>query len=176
MNNAKSTLKGLLLTALTLCLPGLFISCASDQHELAVPDTVGPGADLGGLAGGHGYLQVWSATKPVRLKSGATGCTHTSYEIEAPDGRRVQWVMNRIDDMDETPELVELPAGRYQVVAQTAHYGRLCIPVAIEPHVTTKIHLEGPGSWQPQMPPKDDGDLVRLPDGEAIGWHELAGK
>ncbi len=176
MNSAKRTLWRRLLITLTLCLPGLFISCASDNPELAVPNTVGPGADLGRLAEGEGYLQVWSATQPARLRNGTACFTHTSYEIESPDGRRVQWVMNRIDDLDETPELVELPAGHYQVVAQSARYGRLCIPVVIKPHLATNLHLDGTGNWRPQIPPGNNADLVRLPDGEPIGWHELAGK
>ena len=58
---------------------------------------------------------------------------------------------------------------RYRVVAQANGYGRVTIPVVIEAHQTTVLHLEGGGSW-PSEAEFNQTNAVRLPDGQIIGW------
>jgi len=165
--------KRLALTTLTLTLPWLLSSCATNQ-PMAL-GTVGPESATGRVTEGRGYLVVYSETQPIRLDKGIPYYIHTSYLIQTPQGRTIKWIDNHIGDMDEAPQWVPLPAGTYQVLANSTDYGRVRVPVIIEPFRTTQVHLEGKGSWKPQLP-KEDAELVRLPDGEPIGWHELAGQ
>ncbi len=163
----------LALTALALALPWFLMSCATNQ-PMAL-GTVGPKSATGRRTQGQGYLVVYSETQPMRLDKGIPYYIHTSYVVQTPRGRRVKSVANHLGDMDEAPQLVALPAGAYQVVAHSTDYGRVRVPVVIEAFRTTQVHLEGKGSWKPS-PPKEDAELVRLPDGEPIGWQELAGR
>jgi hypothetical protein len=121
-------------------------------------------------------LEVYSEAEPVRVNSGPPYYIHSSYLIQTPDGWRVQWVANHLSDTDESPQVVLLPAGAYPVLVQSADYGGVSVPVVIQPFRDTKIHLDGKGSWKPQLPPKNEGESVRLPNGEANGCHELVGK
>jgi hypothetical protein len=165
--------KELVSTVLTLSMFSLFVSCASNQP--VVLSTVGPKSAPRRLTEGQGYLVVYSDTEPVPQDEGISYYIHTSYLIRTPQGRTVKWVANHVGDMDETPQVVPLPAGTYHVLAQSTDYGRVSVPVVIAPRQTTKLHLEGKGSWRPQPLPKHDDELVRFPDGEPVGWHELAG-
>jgi hypothetical protein len=112
----------------------------------------------------------------MRLDKGIPYYIHTSYVVQTPPGRRVTSVANHVGDMDEAPQFVSLPAGTYQVLAHSTDYGLVRVPVVIEPFETTKLHLEGRGSWKPEPPPGPDAELVCFPDGEPIGWHERAGQ
>jgi hypothetical protein len=78
--------------------------------------------------------------------------------------------------MDEAPQPVSLPSGNYQVIARSAGFGRVHVPVLIGAGQTTEVHLEGKGSWKPQTLPPDQTALVRLPDDEIVGWRALAGR
>jgi len=161
------------LIALTLTLPGLLISCATRQP--LVLGIIGPKSATERMTEGQGYLVVYSETEPVRLDKGLPYYIHTSYLVQKPDGIQVRWIPNHVGDMDEAPQLVPLAAGAYHIVAESADYGRVRVPVVIAPFQTTTVHLQGKGSWKPQAPPKQDSELVRLPDGEPIGWHEVSG-
>jgi hypothetical protein len=163
----------LALTMLTLTLPWLLSSCAT--HQPVALGTVGPESATGRVTEGRGYLVVYSETQPMRLDKGIPYYIHTSYVVRTRPGRRVKSVANHVGDMDGAPQRVSLPAGAYQVVAHSTDYGLVRVPVVIEPYQTTELHLEGKGSWKPPLP-KEDAALVRLPDGEPIGWHELAGQ
>ena len=163
------------LTALTFALPWLFVACAT--HQPVISGAVGPGSSGRHSGEGQGYLLVYSDTQasPVHLDKGLSYGVHTSYSVQTQDGRRVKWVANHLGDTDEAPQLVSLPVGSYQVLAESTDYGRVTVPVVIEPFQTTKVHLQGKGSWKPVMTPTAT-ELVRLPDGEPIGWASLAGK
>jgi hypothetical protein len=164
--------KRLAFTALVLALPWFLMSCAT--HPPMALGTVGPESATGRVTQGQGYLVVYSETQPMHLDKGIPYYIHTSYVVETPPDRRVKSVANHLGDMDSAPQRVALPAGAYRVVAHSTDYGRVRVPVVIEPYRITEIHLQGKGSWQP--PSKPGAELVRLPDGEPIGWQELAGQ
>jgi len=69
--------------------------------------------------------------------------------------------------MDQQPQTVRLGSGKYVIVAESSSYGRVHVPVVIELGQVTEIHLDG--AWTPAP----DRTLVRLPDGEPIGWTAL---
>jgi hypothetical protein len=64
---------------------------------------------------------------------------------------------------------VELPPGEYKVIALANGYGFVTVPVRIEPHQNTILHLEGGGFW-PDESVFNQTNAVRLPDGLIIGW------
>src|ERR1039457_4479679 len=152
----------------------LFTSCATNPPTLS--GTVGPKSAAAHSAGGTGYLMVYSDTQEIHLDNVITYHIHTSYNIETPNGQTVQWVPNHTGDMDEAAQLVPLPSGNYQVLAESTDYGQVRVPVVIQSGQTTKVHLEGKGSWNPKKSSAGSTHLVCFPEGEIVGWQALAGK
>ena len=116
--------------------------CISNPMELA---PVGP---AGGQAavGTKGYLQVFSATEkslPIASDDPTYINLHTSYDIKDASGKSVKYVANHMSNMDEWPDQVRLPAGNYNIVAESASYGLVTVPVKIETGQTTVVRLDG---------------------------------
>ena len=138
--------------------------CASKPVALA---PVGPEPEMHVVTAGTGYLQVFSDTETHVIGDGLPYYPHTGYNIYDQSGGRVKYVPNHIGNMDESPTLVRVQAGDYNVVAQSSAYGRVTVPVVIEGGRTTVIHLDR--RWEATKNVASN-DLVRLPDGEVIGW------
>lgn len=147
----------------TACLAG----CVSGPAALA---PVGPGPGGRPAAGSDGYVEVFTATHRVDVDFEAYFNPHLSYEIEDASGRTVKSVANHSSDMDEAPDVVALPPGRYVVVGQSTWCGLVAVPVVIERGRTTVVRLDG--SWHGRT---SGPDLVRLPNGEAVGWSAAIG-
>lgn len=158
------------LLTVALALPLLVPSCATQTLPLA---EVGPPPPVAHSTVGQGYLVVYSATQDIHLDRGIPYRPHTGYLVLRPNGKTVRWIPNRVGPMDLKPSLVDLPAGRYQVRAEAEDYGRVLVPVVIEPGRTTEVHLEGKGNWKPAGPALQETNWVRFPDGEFIGWRSL---
>jgi hypothetical protein len=120
-----------------------------------------------------GYLQVFSDTDTIRDGDGPLYYPHTGYSIHDESGKVVQFVPNHIGDTDESPSMASIPAGNYQVVAESSSYGRVTVPVEIQEGRTTVVHLDR--DWTPSSNTSTN-DLVYLPDREAIGWSSSTGK
>jgi hypothetical protein len=165
--------KQLALALVLLSVPVLFLSCATAPVAL---DAVGPPSSAFHAIRGYGRLVVYSETEARRLDKGIPYYPHSGYLITTPEGKKFKSVINHAGDMDEAPQPVLLPSGNYQIVARSASFGRVHVPVLIEAGQTTEVHLEGKGSWKPQMLPRDQTALVRLPDDEIVGWRALAMK
>jgi hypothetical protein len=143
----------------------LLAGCASQPVSVSA---VGPETLNHDNTAGKGYLQVYSDTEsPVVGEGPPYYYPHTGYNIYTRSGVRVRYVPNHIGDMDETPMLVRVPAGTYYVVAESSAYGRVTVPVVIECGRRTVLHLDR--QWRP-TPGVRSNELVRLPDGEAVGW------
>ena len=84
-------------------------------------------------------------------------------------GKFLQAVHNDSGTMLQEAVPVELPPGKYRVVASANGYGHVTIPVVIKAGQTTMLHLEGGGSW-PNESAFNQTNAVRLPDGQIIGW------
>lgn len=142
----------------------LLAGCASQPVALA-PVGPRPGDRIAYVSTGH--LRVYSDTKTREIGENTFYYTHTGYAIRDPSGKLLQYVRNHVGDMDETPTLVTVPSGRYLVVAQSARYGRVTVPVIIQDGRTTVVHLDG--DWKAAQSAANE--VVRLPDGEAVGWN-----
>jgi hypothetical protein len=140
------------------CLAG----CTTTSLTVA---PVGPGADSRSVAGADGFLKVFTATHKVDVDFEAYFNPHASYRVEDVSGRTVKFVQNHSSDQDEAPDMVGLPAGRYNVVAESTWYGMVTVPVVIEQGKTTVVQLDG--RWRGGA---HNTALVHFPDGETVGW------
>jgi len=136
----------------------------STTHHLAVTQPVGP--DKLKVAR-TGTLEVYTATEEYADGDNSYSYPHTDYLVYNGRGQKVECVHNHLGIMDETPALTELPPGSYMVVAEAEGYGRVRVPVVIEPNRKTVVHLER--GWKaPEN--TQASDLVHMLDGQAIGW------
>jgi hypothetical protein len=153
------------LSAAVLTAAGMFASCATTPVQLSA---VGPEPPVIHSAFGEGSLVVFSDTEAKRLDKGLPFYVHKSYLVEDQNGKILRWVPNHLGDMDQSPQRVTLPAGAFQIVADSTGYGRVRVPVVIEPGRTTEVHLDG--NWKSSDQPSNASDLVRLPNAEIVGW------
>jgi hypothetical protein len=155
------------LLCLALPITLLLVSCASQPIAIA-PVGPKPGAwtDFG-LANGAGYLQVFTETDEYEWNHDVPFCPHRDYQIYATDGKRLRRVWNSQNHEDETPTVVDLPAGNYLVKADAEFYGPVTVPVVIRPGALTKVILQ-PG-WHSGKS-VGSADLVQMPNGYYIGW------
>jgi hypothetical protein len=152
----------LLLAALPL------VGCASNGHGLVLA-SVGP-PDLRPGTGPDGSLVVFSAyDQNAHLNSLPYRRVHSDYTILTANGKLLRTVHNDNGTTVESPKEVLLPVGRYQVVARANGYGAVTVPVVICSNQTTTVHLEGGNPWGTKAP-SVQANLVRLPNGEIVGW------
>jgi len=161
---------------LMLITAGAFLSgCATGENGIVL-DMVGPplpgptaaGSNEGSL---KGTLVVYSACK-VNADFNARDPNrpeYSDYEIFTTDGKLLQRIHNNSGTILQSPLPVELPPGKYHVVARANGYRYVTVPVLIEAQQNTVLHLEGSGSW-PNEVEFNQTNSVRLPDGEIIGW------
>jgi hypothetical protein len=147
----------------------LLAGCAGMRSDFAL-DTVGPMPNQAApLGSGPGTLIVYSAGKvnadfnsrdPNRREC-------SDYKILDSHKKLVEHVHNVSDNIFQGPVLVDLPPGKYFVVARSNGYGVVTVPVMIETGLQTILHLDG--GW-PNEPVFNQNNAVRLPDGEIVGW------
>ena len=125
-----------------------------------------------GLYGGGyvGFLTVYSATEQRQDGDNTYANVHTDYQIYTADGRLFKEVRNSLGPTSETPERVTLPKGSYVVAAQSETSGNVSIPVVIQTGKGTELHLEREKDWKRLAVNARESDLVRLPNGQVIGY------
>ncbi|NBV22623.1 MAG: hypothetical protein EBS05_12000 [Proteobacteria bacterium] len=141
-----------------------FCACAGAPVTVA---PVGPPARLG-TSRGSGQLIVYSATEEKEVGKMSPYYLRTEYVINRPDGKLFKWVPNHTGNMDQTTQVVALPAGNYEVVALSESYGRVHVPIVIKGGQTTEVDLEG--RWAKRGHATSEAPVVRLPNGQVIGW------
>ena len=157
---------------LMLIMTGALLSgCATGKNGLVL-NTVGPPLSQPTAASStKGTLVVYSAFRrnadfnnsdPYRRE-------YSDYKIFSPDGKLLQRVHNNSGTILQDPVSVELPPGKYHVIARANGYGYVTVPVIVAARQNTILHLEGGGSW-PDESAFDQTNAVRLPDGQIIGW------
>ncbi len=166
------------------------VGCASAPREVVV-EPVGPGPMAGSPGKGDGAVVIYSARVPAYVDMNMDEWrynndygknaflyepAHTDYTIYAQDGKVVRHVSNARDLSDDTPTVVSLAPGTYQVEAQAIDCDSsrvdVLVTVVIKPGQTTLAHLEG--GWQPAGP-AEGTRLARLPCGRPIGWRASEG-
>jgi len=157
----KLTLRNTILSGASALLLG---SCASAPATI-VHETVGPSPTVVNEEH-NGFLKVYSATTWMVDDDGPSLLKYTNYHIDAADGTLFKEVPND----DQEPTRVILPKGTYTVVAQSDTSGKVSVPVAIETGKTTVLHLEREKDWKEAPAGIPSADLVRLPNGQPIGF------
>ena len=134
-------------------------------------EPVGPASASSSRRTGIGHLQVYSETI-AHNDGNIPYFPHSSYTVHAPDGTQVKGVQNHIGMEDEIPTVVALPSGTYNVIAQSAAFGRVIVPVIIQPGVLTPVFLERGGMPDRRRKNADDSeaDFVRGPDNKIVGY------
>ena len=160
---ACSCMKTKTILLLGVAIIPLLAGCVSEPVKLS---PVGPVPDGHMGDAGNGRLKVFSDTETADIAEN-NYYPHSSYRILTESGHFVKYVPNHLGEMDESPTLVRLPSGHYQVVAESSSYGRVTVPVIIESGRTTVVRLDR--GWHPSSKVPSD-KLVYLPDREIVGW------
>jgi hypothetical protein len=133
----------------------LFLGAACQSEYNTVLDPLGP------VPGGKSFLfypRLSTSTAPAcppgessLLVLTPTGLSyagssmyfpHLSYFIESTNGWPVRCVANHRTRIDETPQAVQLPAGRYTLVAEADGLGKVRVPLEIASGRLTRVVLE----------------------------------
>lgn len=155
--------------ALLAIAGAVFLASCAVAGPTTVTTSVGPRP--GRLSHDYiGYLTVYSATEEHRDGDGPPFYPHSDYEIHTRDGKLLKQVRNALGSSDETPERVTLPKGLYTVVAKSETAGTVSIPVVIKTGQATVLHLEREKDWKPNLSGARESDLVRLANGQIIGF------
>ena len=109
---------------------------------------------------------MYTATQPIDVDFGQTFHPHQGYQIRDEAGHELRYVANHSSSIDETPDTVPLAPGRYVIVAESTRCGLVETPVVIAQGRATTVHLDANG-WTPAA---SEDRIVRLPNGEAVGW------
>jgi hypothetical protein len=164
----------------------LWLTGCASVSKVVVVEPVGPGLAAGGHGTGEGSLVIYSARTPADVDVNMAEWrwnndfgkneflyepAHTDYTIYAKDGNVLRRVRNARNSNDDTPTVVALPAGAYQVEAEGVNCDsdrvKVIMTVVIEPGQTTLANLEG--GWSP-MGQYNETEVAKLPCGRAIGW------
>ena len=94
---------------------------------------------------------------------------YSDYKICTEDGTLLQRVHNDSGTALQDPAGVQLPAGKYRVIARANSCGWVTIPILIQPGRETVLHLEGGVQW-PGDTQSTKTNAVRLQDSRIIGW------
>lgn len=113
----------------------------------------------------QGFLRVYTPTEEYN-DSEVFYYPHRNFTLLSVDGALLRYVRNADHDWDETPALTPLPVGSYKIRSLTRRSGIVTVPVSIELGRTTEVYLDR--SFEER--PSPDGEYVRLPNGEIVGW------
>jgi hypothetical protein len=150
-----------------LCAALLLLgSGCSSPSQLTTVERVGPAPRTNTSSESAGYLEVYSAWSNF-VDQGSTA-HHSRYIVKSDGGSMSKEVINHADRFDEGPIQLPLAPGAYHVSARSAHYGRVNVPVIIEPRRTTIVYLDGRA--HPAEKAAEQASAVRLPNGEIVGW------
>ena len=174
------------LTALGMVLALVCGACASSKNYV-VNEAVGPAPGQKIESAQNGILQVYSAREEADVDLNQQiffwnndfgkndfmyEPAHTSYSIFTHNGLLYAHVRNALDQNDEVPTRVSIPAGSYTVEAQAEGGNvttvKVIVPVTVKAGETTVVHLER--DWKPSKHQAQENELVRAYDGRIIGW------
>ena len=149
----------------------LLSGCVTGKNSLVL-DTVGPAPTQPRTANSiNGTLVVYSAYDINADFAGRDRRSpeYSDYKIFTADGKMLEKVHNNSGTILQDPLAVELPPGKYRVVAHSNGYGYVTVPIVIASRQSTIVHLEGDGFW-PDESAFNKTNAVRLPDGVIVGW------
>lgn len=153
-------------------IAGLLSGCVSPPRAAVAVGPVGPNPVAPRSGSAQGGLEVFSrlsartddqnqeSTYPIWYQ-------HTDYYLCDASGKALRNVFNVAGHFDGDPKIVNLPAGRYIVEAQSASDYWVQVPVTIKMGETTRVHLDG--NWAPPSYATKN-EVVTMPNGKPVGW------
>jgi len=154
-------------TSRTLSSNTIVVGCST---TVPVLDRVGPAPAKVCSAVSEGRLVVYTATETHPDGDSTFYYPHTSYDIYTPDGKHFKWVENHVGSNDESPTLVTIPAGNYDVHAQS-DFGPVIVPVVINPLNTTEVNLDSATARMSRT--TNDTSVVWIPTGRSRAYYEV---
>lgn len=113
----------------------------------------------------RGSLVVYTDTEASSLDP-ADYVPRSDYQLYTAENEFLRTVNNRSRSSLRDPVTVDLPVGRYTVIARLSHFGRVRVPVVIQGGRTTVVDLTREVLSRATAA---NGDWVRLPNGQVIG-------
>jgi hypothetical protein len=142
--------------------------CAGTQMRTVSLAPVGPDCYHANCKADCGYLKVYTATEEHN-DGNTMYYPHTGYALYDGHGSRLRSVRNHLTMDDESAEDVELPPGRYTVVADSESDGEVRVPVVVAAYKTTTVNLEGSRGLSKTN--ANPAKAVRTPSGQIVGTH-----
>ena len=156
-------------TVFVAFLAMLACGCVSTTESAMKLPAVGPVPGIYGNYGTRsGYLQVFSATRPVN-DGGVLYYPHTAYSVYSADGKRVTSCPNHAGPDDQTPLVVPIIPGQYTVYALADGLGMVAVPTVITRGQLTIMFLERGGMPKKDLPLLVGRPLVSAAEGRIIG-------
>jgi hypothetical protein len=156
-------------TNLTVILGVVFTAilagCASTPTTLP---RVGPEAANGSSSIGEGRIVVKTATEEHPYGDETYYYTHTGYRIYTEDGKLWNYIPNSSTTTEQSPTLVSIPAGDYEIHA-LSDFGSVIVPVRIRAGRTTEVNLEA--TLDNQEKDTNDTTVVSLPQHPANAYY-----
>ena len=156
----------------------VFCGCTS-SHPVAL-DPAGPAPTTSAPETvGQGTLVVFSRHEAVANISAENSgqpsddWEYSGYKILSTDGKRIKTVSNNAGTVQLHPKKIELPAGKYVVVARAGCGLRVTVPIVIFRQRTTVLRLDE-NDFQPGENGFNQTNAVVLLDGRIAGWQATA--
>jgi hypothetical protein len=128
-------------TKIALSLAALFAGVTGAiSAPLPVLPTVGP--ESGSTVSPSGYLVVYTDTESPINTGDIQYYPHSGYKIYDRNGTLLRNVRNHLNERDEAPMRVSLPAGKYTVVGRSETQGEVAVPIVVGSLRTTVVNLE----------------------------------
>jgi hypothetical protein len=159
----------------TIVILGLLAGGCAFNRQVVLTDSVGPPPAVEQLPSSNGDLVVFSAFETGDAISSAYEYVqpHTPYDIYATDGKLFKAVENHVGLDDQSPTLVTIPAGNYDVHAES-DFGPVIVPVLIKPFKTTEVNLESVTARKSRN--TNDASVVWIPTGPSRAYYAVGAR
>jgi hypothetical protein len=162
-HQSKLIMKTQIISLIGAAIITLLGGCVSGATALK---PVGPDATSSVEANPQGRLQVYTPTQVAEDFLRGNFTQLMAYDIRNESGKRLMFVANQASGVEESPDQVMLPTGKYTIVADSADYGLVTVPMVIQSGKTTTVHLDGdPRTPLPLFPRRP----APLPDTQTAG-------
>ncbi|MDE3100134.1 MAG: hypothetical protein KGJ88_11735 [Verrucomicrobiota bacterium] len=165
----KRTVTKIIILAVGTVAVSILTGCSTAPM---VSNRVGPApvGRTGSNSAGEGWLVVRTATATYEVGDRTYYHPHTGYSIYAESGKLWKYVPNNTGETDETAALVRIPAGNYNVHADS-DFGPVIVPVLIVADQTTEVNLDTSGEKHSRS--NNDTAVVWLPSGRSSAYYQI---
>lgn len=139
-------------------------ACAKSPASISLP-AVGPEPDTRPESR-NGTLVVWTELERVTPPFEEFEYRRSEFDVYSDTKHLAKHIANARNSSQ--PVNLSLEPGRYVVVAPARQFGIVSVPVRIEFHASTYVHLDGSELENAERHSAEE--TVRLPNGVNVGW------